>query len=115
MSTVPAKPRTRKPGKPPFFRATLDKMEGVSRAALQILQGRQSFLYWLQKVPSDWGTAFRLEKFSFQQGGDAEEQVYHVLLSPEGNSCTCKGHVAHAHRGTVCKHVRAVLEVQGRL
>jgi len=104
MPTVPTGRTARKP----FFRPTLDHAEGVSRACLSVLQGKRSFLYWLSLEPSDWGTAFRLEKFRFQEGGDREETEYHVLLSADGNHCTCKGHVAHGH----CKHVRAVLELQ---
>ena len=107
MSILSSRPPDRKP---PFFRATLDRMEGVSRACLQILQGRQSFLYWLQPMPCDGfgAAAFRLEKFRFQEGGDAEELEYHVLLSADGDVCTCKGNTAHGH----CKHARACRELR---
>lgn len=51
---------------------------------------------------------FRLDKMT--AGQDPTEAGYDVLLSPDGDSCTCKGHTAHGH----CTHVDALYEVIGR-
>ena len=65
--------------------------------------------YLLSRLPSDFGEAFRLEKFP-PQGGE----VYHVLLGDGGkHSCECKGFL----RWGKCKHADglAALKRAGRL
>ena len=65
--------------------------------------------YLLSRIPSDFGEAFRLDKFP-PQGGE----VYHVLLSDGGtHSCECKGFL----RWGRCKHADglAALKRAGRL
>ena len=65
--------------------------------------------YLLSSTPSDFGEAFRLEKFP-PQGGE----VYHVLLNADGTrSCECKGFL----RWGRCKHADglAALKRAGRL
>ena len=63
--------------------------------------------YLLSRIPSDFGDAYRLDKFP-PQGGE----VYHVLLG-ESPSCECKGFL----RWGRCKHADglAALKRAGRL
>ena len=68
---------------------------------VRITQDGEACHYWVEPVAADFGTAFRLEKPSAAEG---EEATYDVLLSAEGDSCTCKGHTY----GGYCKHVDAV-------
>jgi hypothetical protein len=51
--------------------------------------------YFLTNLASDYGRAFRVEKI-----GTYPEEGYDVSLSPDGNSCECKGHLRWGH----CKH-----------
>jgi hypothetical protein len=55
--------------------------------------------YYVRSIPSDFGRAFRWEKFSVEGG-----ETYHVNLDGEPGTCECKGHLAHGHK-TVCKHI----------
>ena len=71
---------------------------GDGASYVRITQDGQEFFYWIERVPSDFGTAFRVK--SVTDGGDA----YDVLLSSDGDSCTCKGHTF----GGYCKHVDAI-------
>jgi hypothetical protein len=66
--------------------------------------------YWLQAIPADFGTAFKLEKFA-KDGGE----VYHVNLDAKRghHTCECLGHLRWGHR-TQCRHVAALLALQGR-
>src|SRR5438093_1223546 len=67
-----------------------------SPGVVTITAGRRTADYLLSRLPSDFGEAFRLEKFP-PQGGE----VYHVLLSGDGaRSCECKGFL----RWGRCKH-----------
>lgn len=89
--------RTRKP-----VRRTVRLVLEPSLAWPGILSMRVDGLendYFVQKVPSNFGDGFRLEKFSAQGG-----EVYHIHLSDEGHTCDCKGHVYAGH----CKHVDAL-------
>ena len=62
--------------------------------------------YFLWPIPSDFGTAFRLEKFE-------DGEVYTVNLDGERSSCDCLGHLPWGH----CKHAEglAVLKAAGKL
>jgi hypothetical protein len=64
--------------------------------------------YYLAALPSDFGLAFRLEKFGIEGGA-----VYHVNLDPQTgqHSCECLGHVKHGHK-TRCKHVASLLALR---
>src|SRR4051794_36825056 len=64
--------------------------------------------YHVERVPAEFGRAFRLTKFSCCGG-----EVYDVLLDGDRSSCECKGHLRWGH----CKHVdccRKLVEL-GRL
>lgn len=66
--------------------------------------GRPETSFWLTPVRSDWGRAYRLDKFRAEGG-----ETYRVCLSPEDgrHSCTCPG---HSYRGK-CRHVSALLAI----
>jgi hypothetical protein len=51
--------------------------------------------YHLYHQPSDYGTAYRLEKQT------AEGEVYNVCFEGSYATCECMGHLRHWH----CKHV----------
>src|SRR5262245_7373701 len=57
--------------------------------------------YHVTAMPSDWGRAFRLEKFEVC-GGEA----YDVMIDGDFGHCECMGHVRHRH----CKHVDTLRE-----
>jgi hypothetical protein len=66
------------------------------------------FRYWLDRIPSDWGMAFLVEK---QGDGSRENEEYHVLLDGEnGHSCECKGFLRWDH----CKHVEGLLALRAQ-
>ena len=80
-----------------------------SPGGVTITAGKRTADYLLSRLPSDFGEAFRLEKFP-PQGGE----VYHVLLNDGGaHSCECKGFL----RWGRCKHADglAALKRAGRL
>jgi hypothetical protein len=56
--------------------------------------------YYVRAIPSDFGRAFRWEKFSVEGG-----ETYHVCLDGETASCECKGF----ERWGRCKHVSCAL------
>jgi hypothetical protein len=70
--------------------------------------GKASTDYFLSRIPSDFGTAFCLEKV-----GDAEGAAYHICLSADRNLCDCQGHARWQH----CKHADglAALVAAGKL
>jgi hypothetical protein len=62
--------------------------------------------YHLRPLATDFGTAFELTKFSSAGG-----EVYHVHPDHQlGDSCDCKGFVAHRH----CKHRNCIAELVRR-
>jgi hypothetical protein len=83
---------------------------GELPAVITITVGKADPVYYfLRGLPSDYGEAFRLEKFSHQGG-----EVYDVNLCPDGDHCDCKGHLRW---GTSCKHIGALrtLKEAGKL
>jgi hypothetical protein len=77
---------------------------------LGLTAGKNTTFYKLEKLASDFGTAFRLSK---ADNGDGAPEVYDVNLMAGGRStCECKGHLAHAHKGTVCKHIASLFQLQ---
>src|SRR5436190_24286806 len=59
--------------------------------------------FWLYPAVSDYGTAFRLEKYEHQRRGD-DDAAYNVLLNGEQSSCECRGFL----RWGDCRHVEAL-------
>jgi hypothetical protein len=87
---------------------------GTTRV-LWLTVGKLTNAYKLEALESDFGKAYKLTK---ADNGSGETESYDVCLMPAGRSiCCCKGHLAHAHKGTVCKHIAAlgVLTKQGKI
>jgi hypothetical protein len=79
---------------------------------LWLTVGKLTTAYHLEPLASDFGTAYRLSK---ADNGDGGPEVYDVCLLSAGRStCECLGHLAHAHKGTVCKHIAALFQLQKR-
>jgi hypothetical protein len=78
------------------------------RAALVIVQGGAETTYAVERVPSDWGEAFALEK--------ADGRVYHVLMSCDSPGCDCPDGTFRGHQRP-CKHYAALaaLRQHGRI
>ncbi len=67
---------------------------------LEIANGEEMKLYFLKKMPSSFGRAWRVRQLGRQ---DSEE--YHCLLwDGQGTSCTCKSGV---YRGN-CRHLKSL-------
>jgi hypothetical protein len=83
---------------------------------LAITVGKARTAYLLKRVPADFGTAFALTKLALVEvdPGVYEQRpecVYHVHFDATlGDSCDCKGFVAHRH----CKHRDALAELARR-
>jgi hypothetical protein len=114
MQSIPSRSRSVKPsnGTTPrkaersfdLLAAPTPTMPGI----LQITQGKLTTDYFLHRLPSDFGTAFRLVKLLGEHTG------YDVLLSPDGrHTCECMGALRWGH----CKHVSALtaLRAHGKL
>ena len=73
-----------------------------------ITTGAKEDNYCVRPIPSDFGTAFEVEKIFHPQPA-----VYHVNLSPGGDTCECKGFLKWGH----CKHVEGLkaLRAAGKL
>jgi hypothetical protein len=65
-------------------------MNGIVR----ITVGKTGTDYFVQRIPSDFGTAFRLTKVL------DEHDSYAVNLDGDQRTCECKGNQRHGH----CKH-----------
>jgi hypothetical protein len=110
MSNVTAE-RTNSNRKPrPQPRRSVRVFRGNGRHVLLFTVGHEQTGYYLEAIPADFGTGFKLEKFACDGG-----ELYQVNLDPDAgtNTCTCKG---HSYRGR-CKHVEAlaVLRKAGRI
>ena len=106
----------RKPRPAPVRAVWLNEAPGCDEAILTIAlthrpteKGRQVNDYYIRRIDHDFGTdAFEVEKFAIQGG-----EVYHVMLSADGDTCDCPGHTRWSH----CKHLDTVRELvaAGRL
>jgi hypothetical protein len=100
--------RTRKTKQQPRSASLMVLADGSKVLWLTIGGDAQS--YGLTPLDSDFGTAFRLAK---ADRGDGRSEQYDVCLLEGGRStCECKGHLAHAHKGTVCKHIASLFQLQ---
>jgi hypothetical protein len=68
--------------------------------------------YFLDKIPSDFGEAFLVEKRDYRPLQEGEEESrYHVLIANEQDrSCECKGFLRHGH----CRHITGLLALRAR-
>ncbi len=69
----------------------------------------ETFSYWIDQVPADWGRAFLMEKMG---DGKAPNEQYHVLIDttvPDGSqdTCECQGFLRWGlgKDGRGCKHI----------
>jgi len=79
---------------------------------LEIFDGKRPDpdYYFAKAIPSDWGTAFQLEK----QDAVGLAEVYKVCLAGRDSVCDCKGFCFHQKP---CKHILGLqaLVAAGRL
>ena len=95
MSNATKSRKSVKPGRSIRLVITLDEQGKNGLVFIQCgKDGKDSANYLIERRPSDFGTAYRLDKV-----GTAE--CYDVLLEEGKDSCTCPGHTYHGH----CKHV----------
>lgn len=74
---------------------------------LHITQGTQCKGYFVDRLDSDLGPAYRLTKII--PPADGQPREYDVLvLADGGGDCGCLGNLRHGSRGTVCRHIAAV-------
>src|SRR5262245_10416984 len=101
-TTRNGKARQPKPLKPARL---LKRLDGRGLGGIAVLPGSRGDedCYWIDAAPSDWGAAFRVQKF-----GTGE--TYHVCLDADGGKCHCRGFEAHGH----CRHVSGLMDLRGR-
>jgi hypothetical protein len=66
-------------------------------AIVEITVGKETDFYFVDKMPSDFGAAFELQKCNY----DGDDETHHVNLDGQRSSCECKGYMRHHH----CKHI----------
>jgi len=90
----------RKPRTKPERRVHLYNADGNPKL-LEMTIGAESFSYWLESIPADFGIGFEVRKLL------PEIDVYHVHYDPARRltTCDCKGGEHHGH----CKHQEAIL------
>jgi hypothetical protein len=77
------------------------QLKGAIRIVMTYANRSELFRYWVEALPSDFGTAYTLTKIT-PEGKDAD--VYHVCVdNPQDSLCTCKGFESHG----ACKHLDA--------
>jgi hypothetical protein len=108
LANRPARAKTRTPRKVSTVRFGLAPFEDDPGIIDITVDGKKAS-YFLSRVPSDFGEAFSLEKFTTH--GNEEQEVYHVLLEQDGFQCECKGHLRWGHQ-TRCKHIGAILKLK---
>ncbi len=111
MATVPT-PRPRV--KPARTVQLVSSPDPIGLLAITVGKVRTSYL--LERVPADFGAAFALTKLALVEVATGvfeqrPEYTYHVHFDAQlGDSCDCKGFVAHRH----CKHRDALAELVRR-
>jgi hypothetical protein len=110
MSILANRKPERKPRKKPArsIRVVLPVNAEGRNGVVKITVGKESQDYFVSRIPSDWGTAFVLEKV-----GDAEATAYSVNVNADAPLCDCKGFC----RWQRCKHAEglAALVRHGKL
>src|SRR4051812_7603138 len=93
-SRPPVKPR-RKPSRRIGW---LSRPAAGKIGTVEITVGKETVHYWARPIPSDFGTAFELTKWT-------DGVSYDVLLATDGrHQCCCKGFCRWQH----CKHVEGL-------
>jgi hypothetical protein len=84
-----------------LYRHPGEALKGAIRIVMCYANRSEIFRYWIERLPSDFGTAYTLTKIA-PDGKDAD--VYHVCVdNPQDSLCTCKGFESHGR----CKHLSA--------
>ena len=96
MATVTRSRQAVKPTR--HVRLALRPFEG-NPGVVNITVGKDLTCYFIYPIASEFGAAYRLEKFGGYGGG-----AYDVNLDGEGGSCECKGFLRWGH----CKHVEGL-------
>jgi hypothetical protein len=106
--------KSRKPVKPARTVQLLGRPDPVGLVAITVGKARTAYL--LERVPADFGAAYSLTKLALVEVATGvfeqrPEYTYHVHFDAQlGDSCDCKGFVAHRH----CKHRDALAELARR-
>src|SRR5947209_3562199 len=102
MTDAPAPVKTKK--QPKQRTLSYNRLTGI----LHVADARGEKGYYVDRLDCDFvagGAAYRLTKLLAKPG---EPDHYDVVVSPEGDLCECLGHLKHAHRGVVCRHIASV-------
>jgi hypothetical protein len=107
----PSNPASRKPRYTPTRerdrKVTLAAwLTDLSAGALRVVEDGEADTYFLQRLDSDFGDCFRVEKWRHAQGDlpAGIESVYDVCLDGEESSCECRGFLRHGH----CRHLESL-------
>ncbi len=104
--------QSRKPVKPARTVQLLGRPDPIGLLAITVGKLRNS--YMLERVAVDFGAAYALTKLALVEVATGvfeqrPEYTYHVHFDKAlGDSCDCKGFVAHRH----CKHRDALAELR---
>jgi hypothetical protein len=76
----------------------------------------ETFHYFVEAIPSDFGHGFHLTKF-VQDLRPGEPAEYHVLVGDGAPDCECRGWLRWGHKTGSCKHIRAIAKLlsEGKL
>jgi hypothetical protein len=80
------------------FAVTVHPSEVNPSYVARISEGKKEDFYRVTPIPSDWGTAYEVQKLA------ADQEPYHVCLAGAESTCTCPGHTYHGH----CRHVEGL-------
>lgn len=101
MSTLTSRRPSSKPLSRTFrwlYRHPGEQLKGAIRMVLTFPKRSEIYRYWVEQIPSDFGTAFKLERI---EADGSEGDTYHACAENEQDGyCDCKGFQAHGH----CKH-----------
>jgi hypothetical protein len=82
--------------------------QGGRPGVLRIACGKDTDLYFIEALATDFGRGFKLTRKDFAPGADhsTDGAEYHVNLDHKGrHRCECLGFLRHRH----CKHVEGLL------
>ncbi len=99
MQTVQKPRKVRKPAVR-TARVKVPFSADCGHAVVTLTVGKQADDYLIRRLPSDFGTAFAVEKVA-----DPDGHSYAVCLNGNGTgTCECLGYLRHGH----CKHVEGL-------
>ena len=89
--------------------ARLEDGNGIVEMRLTFEKRTEIHRYFITRLTSDYGTAFRLEKIGDDASVEGGE-VYSVCIDGTRSTCECKGYLRWGH----CKHVDACTAITAR-